>query len=75
MGKHITPMALLNKAIKKKHAKRINALLFTASDKEFAMLYFKLLPHVLSKLKRIEYNSQQPNNKINISISHTKDMV
>jgi len=45
---------ILSRAVKGRHANRINALMATSSDKEFAVLFFKILPYFKSMKKRKE---------------------
>ena len=43
----------LIRAVRGHHSSRVNALLATCTDKEFCILYFKLLPFVMPKLKKV----------------------
>lgn len=56
----------LTRAIKRHHAARVNALLATCTDKEFCVLYFKLLPFVMPKLKKVPLPKKRENQEIKI---------
>lgn len=62
----------LTRAVKGHHSARVNALLATCTDKEFCVLYFKLLPFVMPKLKKVAATKKKENQKIKIVHTYRK---
>ena len=61
----------LKDAVMNKHAERLNALLTTAEDEEFALNYFKLLEYIQPKLQRTEIK-QESEDEITLKINYVK---
>jgi len=52
--------------VKGRHSKRMNAILATSDDEDFAVSYFKLLEYATPKLQRQEISSKIEVDKITI---------
>lgn len=55
------------------HSKRLNALMVTAEEDEFAVLYFKLIEHIQPKLMRSEVITESEEQVIRIEHTYSED--
>ena len=71
MGNKIkSQWGLLKEAIEGKHSKRLNAILHTCDDIEFAKNFIKLLEFVKPKLQRAEHRNETEDQVITIVHSY-----
>ena len=52
--------------VKGRHSKRMNAILSTLDEEDFAVAYFKILEYATPKLQRQELSGQVEINKVTI---------
>jgi hypothetical protein len=65
----------LTRAVKRHHSARVNALLATCTDKEFCVLYFKLLPFVMPKLKKVATTREREDQEVKIVHVYPKQII
>jgi len=56
----------LMKDVRGKHSKRMNAILVTSEDEDFAVNYFKILEYTTPKLQRQELTGSLEVNRVTI---------
>lgn len=64
----------LLEAVKGIHSKRINAMLVTMEEEEFAVNYFKILEFAAPKLQRREIVEEEKDFKLIIEHTHKEEM-